>query len=329
MRPVQLLCAVPASILALALVATAPAYAAPATFVSPTGNNTNNCTSPATPCDNPGAALTKTDEGGVIHVLPGTYGGFIIDKAIEIVAETGQVSIANAAIAIPGGNGFAEIVVNAGPDDEVRIRGFILDGGPIAALGDSHGVALIGGAALHLEDCALVNAGSSFGVAFRPVGASELYVSNCAISGNGDSAGGGIQIRPTGAGSAKVALDNVLIENNRTGIVIDGAGSTGGIDMSVADSTISGNTTVGIGVFEAVSGAPSSVVLARATISSNGGQGIFVSRALATVRVRQSEITGNAVGVQSANGGQLVSHGDNVLAGNTTNGAFSSTLPEQ
>jgi hypothetical protein len=160
---------------------------------------------------------------------------------------------------------------------------------------------------------------------------SELYVSKTTISENSsNSAGAGILIRPTGTGSAKVVIDNVLVENNRIGILVDGAGSSGGIDMSVVDSTISGSTTVGLAVFEAVSGgSPSKVQIARTTLSSNGGQGIFASRSLASVRVRQSVISGNAVGVQSANGGQIISHGDNVLADNTTNGAFTSTVAPQ
>ena len=99
--------------------------------------------------------------------------------------------------------------------------------------------------------------------------------------------------------------------------------------MSIRDSVISGNFSRGIGVFEATSGGPSTVVLERTTVSNNGAQGIFASRALASVRVRQSAITGNTVGVASANGGQIISHGDNVLAGNTTNGAFTATVPPQ
>jgi len=82
-------------------------------------------------------------------------------------------------------------------------------------------------------------------------------------------------------------------------------------------------------VFEGVSGAPTNVVLERTTISSNAAQGIFVSRALASVRVRQSVISSNSVGVASANGGQVISHGDNLLVGNTTNGAFTSTVAPQ
>ena len=58
-------------------------------------------------------------------------------------------------------------------------------------------------------------------------------------------------------------------------------------------------------------------------------QSIVASQALASVRVRQSAITGNGGGVLSLNGGQIISHSDYVLAGNTTDGAFTSTVAPQ
>ena len=317
--------------LAALLGAAAPAYAADNIFVSGSGNDASPCTTVAAPCrEIAGAtgALAKTTAGGVIHVLPGNYTGFVIDKAIEIIAESGQATSTSTAIGLPGDES-AQIVVNAGPDDEVRIRGFLIDGGPVGAIINTHGVVFLAGASLHLEDCTLVGAKNTFGVAFRPSGASELYVSNCAISGNGDGPGGGIQIRPTGSGSANVALDHVDIEDNKVGILVDGGATSGAITMNIRDSEISGSTAQGLGVFEAVSGGASAVVLERTTISSNGAQGIIASRALASVRVRQSVISGNTVGVATANGGQIVSHGDNVLAGNTTNGAFTATVAPQ
>ena len=290
-------------------------------WVSDSGDDANDCESAAEPCRLIGAAIGKVLAGGVVHVLPGDYLAFAVSKQVEIVADDGQASIIGSAVS------GASIRVTAGAGDRVRIRGLTLVGSAINA---SERIEFISGSTLHVEDCTLVNSTGGFGIRFAPTGAAELYVSNCSISGNGNaSAGGGVRVRPSGSGSAKVVLDHVLIDNNQVGILVDGGNSSGGIVVNVRDSTISGSATQGIGVFEALSGATSTVVVERTTISSNAGQGIAASRELASVRVRQSAITSNAVGVQSLNGGQIISHGDNVLAGNTTNGAFTATLPPQ
>ena len=43
------------------------------------------------------------------------------------------------------------------------------------------------------------------------------------------------------------------------------------------------------------------------------------------MRMRFSTVTGNATGLLANGGGQLISQGGNTVAGNTTNGAFSSS----
>jgi hypothetical protein len=334
MQPIRSWLPIAASILAVALSTSTQVRASPFTFVSDTGSDANTCTGTSTPCRQLGGAtgaLAKTDEGGIVHVFPGDYAGFIIDKAIEIIADGGQASIANSAVVIPGsgGFGFAEIVVNADPDDEVRIRGFILDGAALIGVGGNiHGVAFIAGGALHLEDCTLVN-GRDFGVVFAPTGASELYISNCAISGNGDaSAGGGIQVRPTGQGSAEVAIDNVLVENNRDGVRIDGTATIGTNTATIRNSRISGSTTFGIYALDSGGGA-TNVTIEGSTSASNGTWGIASNGANVTERVRNSTISGNARGLIATNTSSLISHGGNVVAGNTVNGAFTQTVAQQ
>jgi hypothetical protein len=318
------------SIPAVVLSAGAQVYAAGATFVSPSGSNANDCESPATACrDLVGAtgALAKTDEGGVIHVLPGDYSTFTIDKAIEIIAD-GQATITSSTAPIPGGGG-AEIVVNAGPADKVRVRGFVLDGGILAASTDTVGVAFVAGGALHLEDCTLVNQGGSFGVVFTPAGASELYVSNCAISGNGSaSAGGGIQIKPSGSGSAKVVLDNVHVENNRGGILIDGTATSGTNTVTIRNSAVGGNASFGVFAIDSGGGA-TNVTIEGSTSASNVTFGIAANGASVTERVGNSTVTGNGTGLIATNAAKLISHGGNIVAGNTANGAFTQTVAQQ
>jgi hypothetical protein len=49
----------------------------------------------------------------------------------------------------------------------------------------------------------------------------------------------------------------------------------------------------------------------------------------AIIRMRNSTSTGNTTGVIVSGGGQLISHGGNVIAGNTTNGSFTGTVAQQ
>ena len=318
----KLLVSLAASACLVGLLSVAPARAALITFVSGGGLDTNDCLSPQTACRQISFALTQTDPTGTVHVLHGEYDAFVVDKSVDIIAELGTASIADhTAVAVPGG-GVASILVQG--EVIVRIRGFHI-------YNPAGGIVSIDAEVLHIEDCVITPGASAFGIDFRNTSTEtrELYVLDTVVTGDASSGGGGVVILPTGAAGAKVVLDRVRIEDNHVGILVNGGGTTGSIAMNVRDSVISGGATLGLGVFEATSGGPSTVVLTRTTIASNGGQGIVASRALASVRVRQSEITGNAVGVQSLNGGQIISHGDNVLAGNTSNGAFTSTVAPQ
>jgi hypothetical protein len=48
-----------------------------------------------------------------------------------------------------------------------------------------------------------------------------------------------------------------------------------------------------------------------------------------TERVRNSTVTGNATGLIATNTAKLISHGGNIVAGNTVNGAFTQTVGQQ
>ena len=293
-----------------------------------TGSDSFTCSAPAAACNNITAALIKTEPGGEIKCLDNHRDEIlIIEKPITIDCGAPGTQIL-------GFNGDAAITVNLDeatfPNGVVTLRNLNINGllGNGLVPPGSDGIRVIGGgAAVHIEN-STIQRSIQQGVDFAPSSSVDLFVRDTVISNN---QGGGIIVAPTGASNTKVVLDNVGVEGNATtGILINGATSSGAINLSASDSEISGNSTVGIGVFEAVSGgSPSRVQIARTTISANGGQGILASRSLASVRVRQSVISNNVVGVQSTNGGQIISHGDNVLADNTTNGAFTATVAPQ
>src|SRR5664279_550669 len=157
------------------------------TWVSGVGSDANDCITVSTPCRQLSTALTRTIPGGVINVLPGTYGPFAVDKAVDIIADQGMASIVGNAVPA-GGAFFAMIYVNAGPSDVVRIRGMT-----IKALGNNFaGILFASGAALHVENCTLGGtiAGGPAALHFAPATAAsggvptELNVRNSAITAN-------------------------------------------------------------------------------------------------------------------------------------------------
>src|SRR5690242_8003749 len=109
----KIIAALAAGLVLACTLSTAVHAQATRTFVSPAGNDADNC-SLAAPCRTFAAAYTATNAGGEIAVL-GTagYGPLTINKAISIVNGGGF----EAGIAVPsGGNG---ITVNAGANDDV------------------------------------------------------------------------------------------------------------------------------------------------------------------------------------------------------------------
>ena len=301
--------------------AAVPAHAAFATFVSGNGSDAADCLTPDTACREifgASGALSKTDEGGLIHVLPGEYIAFTVVKGVDIVADGGQASIFSTVA------GDAGIAVAVSGDQVVRIRGFL-----IAA---ANGIVINGGGVVHIEECTLIGAETKAGIVYTPTEAGELYVSDTTLSRPTVPAaaqGRGILIRPTGSGSAKVLLDNVEATDNALGIVIDGRATTGSNTATVRNSAIAGSTTFGLQVIDSTGGT-TNVVIEGSTSTSNRTHGVRVSGANATIRMRDSTVTNNGTrGLFTESGGQIISHGGNVIAGNTVNGSFNSTVPPQ
>lgn len=99
---------------------------------------------------------------------------------------------------------------------------------------------------------------------------------NSLISDNAvGSIGGGIVIGPQSSGSARVLLERVMVANNVFGIAADGTGSTGGINMTIADCVSSGNSMDGIIAVTPTGGAPIGVYV-KNTKSANNTFGIPV-----------------------------------------------------
>ena len=151
-----------------ALVATPVAAQATRTWVSGVGDDANPCSRTA-PCKTFAGAISKTAPSGIINCIDaGGFGGLTIVKAITVDCESVEAGILAAFT-----NG---VVVNAGANDAVTLRGLDIDGVGNGLVG----IQFNSGGALHVQNCVISNfrAGNATGIRFSTSGASELSVSH-------------------------------------------------------------------------------------------------------------------------------------------------------
>src|SRR5229473_6857150 len=172
-------------------------------------------------------------------------------------------------------------------------------------------------------------AGMPTGIRFAPNSASKPSVTDKVISNMGSGTGGGIVINPASGGSAQVNLERVTINGNAFGIAADGTGSTGGINMTIADSMIGGNSQDGIIATTPAGGAPIGVMVTNTKSVNNATFGIRSIGPGVTVRVGDSTITGNNTGLSFSGGGALLTYGTNKVQANGSVGAFSGAVELQ
>jgi hypothetical protein len=222
------------------------------------------------------------------------YGAFTITHAVSIIAPPGVY----AGISVFSGTG---IRINAGATDTVILRGLTTNN-----QGTGDGITFITGGTLHLEGC-VVN-GLNNGISF--LAGAKLEVKESIIRGNQN----GIIVEPA-SGTAEAVLDQVRLEENGGNALAAREGSA----VTVRNSLASGNN---IG-FEAVSANAANVELDIENCEAfSNSTGIFAfsgSTGVATVRVSNSTVTHNDLGLNNAGGpALLLSRGNNTVEGNTT-----------
>ncbi|WBY07993.1 hypothetical protein PIB19_22630 [Sphingomonas sp. 7/4-4] len=319
--------------IAVGIVVAASFYAAPAmaqatrTWVSGVGDDVNPCSRTA-PCKTFAGAISKTATGGEIDCLdPAGFGTLTITKSITIDCTGTFGSTLNSG----GINGFVindSATVTPGTA-RVVLRGISINGaGTTPGL---NGIRFISGASLVVEHVIIQNnlSTNGQGISFQPVAAARLALRDVLLVNNGTSStGGGILVQPTGAsGSAIVTLENVSLKNNLNGgFKIDTTGNTSaaGVKATIGNSDISAN---GGGVAVAVPAGTSTVSLMIMDSNvSNNGAGIIANGGAATIRVSRTTITNNGSALVQAAGGTIASFGNNLLQGNTVNGAFTGAV---
>ncbi|MFO1104432.1 MAG: right-handed parallel beta-helix repeat-containing protein [Methylocystis sp.] len=288
-------------------------YAAPAlaqatrTWVSGVGDDANPCSRTA-PCKTFAGAISKTAAHGEINTIdPGGFGAVTITKSITIDGGGGHTSSILASLV----NG---VIVNAGVNDVIQLRNIDING-----VGNGlNGIRFLAGSTLIVENVKIFGF-TQKGIDFEPAAASRLVVLRTTISDNQGASGGGILVQPGAAGSALVELVGVKTSLNTEGLRIRDR-----TNANVQDSVMNENS---LGAIAQCATANCSLNLERSMVSSNL-IGVRASGAFATVRLANVGIFGNTTGI-SPQGGAVISFGNNQVGGNGTDGAPTSTVPQQ
>jgi len=274
------------------------------TWVSGVGDDVNPCSRTA-PCKTFAGAISKTASGGIIDALdPGGFGAVTITKPITLEGNGTLASVLSSGV-----NG---IIVNitSGTNRNVILRNLLIDGSGVTI--GTNGVRFIAGDSLLVEDCYIHNY-STTGIDFEnDTGIGVLAVRRTSIA----STTVGILVKPQAAATAaRAAIQDTLVTKCTTGVRAEDKSN-----VQVERSSISGNVD-GVLSF-AAGGTGTVVVVVNTQIVGNTGAGLKTSGGASALRLSASSVTGNALGVDHALGGELSTYLNNVFTGNSSNGTF-------
>ena len=282
-------------------------------FVSSTGLDSNPCTRTA-PCRSFGAAIAQTISGGTVAALDSAgYGSLVLSSSITLVAPDGIYA------ALTATSGTVVAIQGAAATDVINLRGLSIEGGGTA----SNGVFLSFDhlKTLRVQNCAF-RGFINEGIYFIPSNTgAALYVSNTTL----DDSGTAIQTFANPGLLPNIAIDHTDVTGGSSGFWIEQSNAL------ITNSHISGATSFGI----LGQSGTTQLTVDHCTVT---GTLIGVSSgAFAVVRLSNSVVVNNATGLDVYNNGALLSViGDatytvhtNLLANNTTPGAFTGTVVQQ
>ena len=234
-----------AALLSLLVLATYTARAdaqATRTWVSGVGDDINPCSRTA-PCKTLAGAISKTAIGGEINALDsGGFGGVTITKAITIdLSGAGTGGVLNSL-----SNG---IIVNAGPNDDVVLRGLDIQGAgggtATCSYNGMNGVNILAARTVRIDNTTIRE--QATGVRIVPgTGNVDVFLNRVDIANNCTA---GVNAQPGAGRTANVGVRGVTITNSGTALrAADGA------HMWVEGSTIFDNALafdpVGTGIID-------------------------------------------------------------------------------
>lgn len=272
------------------------------TWVSGVGDDANPCSRTA-PCKTYAGAISKTAAGGEISTLdPGGYGSVTITKAITIDGGGGQVASTLASL-VTG------VTVNAGAGDRVVLRNLRIQGVGTGI----HGVNFVAGKSLMLEKCAIQGFANT-GINFQPASFANLTVVDSVV-----------QDCDVAALVASTQNPENRVTLLRSAFIESGLGVKAGLNtqVSLLDSLVSNNSGGGV---IATGNSLALMVVDRSVVSNNDGYGVRAT-ANGIVLLTNSTVNFNSGnGLTYDTGGQILSAGQNSIAGNSGSEAPSGTI---
>jgi len=258
--------------------------ALPRAWVSGVGDDANTCAR-AFPCKTFGSGTqSKTEPGGEINILDGGgFGATTINKSISIVAEGFQAGVLAA--------GTTGIIVNAGANDVVVLRGLEIEGAGTGIVG----IRFNSGAALYVEDTT-INGFTSDGIRVQTGASAELHLSNVLVRNTG---GSGVLLSTT-SGQIDATLDGVTLDRNAVGLnVRDRSRAT------IRNSLVTNNTQVGL---QAQAAAGAAELNVENTATSSNGIGVQAGGAgqPSTARISNVTVNGNLTGIGVGTSGAVL-----------------------
>jgi hypothetical protein len=273
------------------------------TWVSGVGDDVNPCSRTA-PCKTFAGTISKTAVNGVINCLdPGGFGAITITKSISIDCSTGT-----AGVLVSGTNGIIINITNSADAGTVRLKGLLFNG----LTSGINGVSILAASRVYIEDC-IIDGFDASGVTLDATAAPvALTVTNARLVNNRQF---GVHVAPASAGSANVAILNSQIVGNGIGI-----SQSGMARMNVQDTSISGGAT-------GVLNSEAEITMLRTTVFNNGVG--LQSTFSGNIRIAGSSIIDNSTGLLMSSRGKIISYLNNVIDGNTVNGAPNATATLQ
>jgi hypothetical protein len=272
-------------------------------FVAPTGDDTNDCLSPRSPCRTIEEALIGAGNGDTVRVAAGTYpaagaGGPVLTLAnvIGVVISGGwdpSFRTQSGYTVLDGGGNRQALVIGQG---WVTLQRFVVQNG--AGVPPHAGGIEVGGA-LKLEECVVQNnSGGGIRIGDGVQGA-FLWLYRSVVRGNTNvSGGGGIDILQ---GSQIYVADSTLSGNHSS--AYGGGIRHGGWWLTIQNSTISGNRAdAGAGAIDV-----------RPTAPPWGGEAWPVQLSQSTIT---ENVSGPAGGAISGPAPALIEMGSSILSGN-------------
>ncbi len=304
-----------------ALVSTGVLLSAPAaaqstrTWVSGVGDDVNPCSRTA-PCKTFAGALAVTSAGGEVNCLDSAgFGTATITKAVSIVCDTVEAGVLVS-------TGVTGLTVAAGPTDSVTISGIDFQG----SAGPASGVSFVSGGSLRVANSHFRGfTSASYAISIAPTNtASTVALENISVSDGVN----GILVSPASNANVNFSLKHATVQNNSTvGLRIDTTGKTGAGIYAIVDDSIFSGANAAMNIKSPLGTGVTSVTVTNSTFTRSA-YGVAVNTVYAPY-FGNNTITDNTNGVALLNSSTAYSFGDNRLANNVTDGAFTAVVAKK